>query len=207
MPGESLFNALEPLLERVNKPIQYVGGELNSTVKDWHVGGHGPAGEELTTRWALMYPDAYEVGVPNQGVMILYEVLNERPDALAERTYAVWPDLEALMRSSGVPQFTVDAHRGVRDFDVFGVSFSTELGYTNMLTALDLAGIPLHAADRTDADPIVVARRSGRRRCGRPRATGCRPGRGRSACWCSRARSRRTPRTRRSRGPRGGRPR
>lgn len=155
--GTSVFPLLEPLLEQVSKPIQYVGGELNSTVKDWNCGGHGPQGRELTTRWALMYPDAYEVGVPNQGVMILYEVLNERPDALAERTYAVWPDLEALMRESGVPQFTVDAHRSVRDFDVLGLSFSTELGYTNMLTALDLAGIPLHAVDRTDDDPIVVA--------------------------------------------------
>ena len=92
-----------------------------------------------------MYPDAYEVGLPNQGVMILYEVLNERPDALAERTYAVWPDLEALMREHGIPQFTVDGHRPVGAFDVLGVSFSTELGYTNLLTALDLAGIPLHA--------------------------------------------------------------
>jgi len=155
--GATIFPALEPLLEQVSKPIQYVGGELNSTVKDWDCGGFGPEGLDLTTRWALMYPDAYEVGVPNQGVMILYEVLNERPDVLCERTYAVWPDLERLMRSAGVPQFTVDAHRSVRDFDVFGVSFSTELGYTNMLTALDLAGIPLHAADRTDADPLVVA--------------------------------------------------
>src|SRR3954463_7772560 len=157
MPGESLWHELEPLLERVNKPIQYVGGELNSTVKDWHVGGHGPTGEELTTRWALMYPDAYEVGVPNQGVMILYEVLNERADALAERTYAVWPDLEAQLREAGLPQFTVDGHRSVRDFDLFGLSFSTELGYTNMLTALDLAGIPLHAGDRDVDDPIVIA--------------------------------------------------
>ncbi|TQM62687.1 TIGR03960 family B12-binding radical SAM protein [Humibacillus xanthopallidus] len=157
MPGESLWADLEPLLERVNKPIQYVGGELNSTVKDWHVGGRGPAGEELTTRWALMYPDAYEVGVPNQGVMILYEVLNEREDALAERTYAVWPDMEAQLRSAGLPQFTVDGHRAVRDFDLFGLSFSTELGYTNMLNALDLAGIPLHAADRGLDDPIVIA--------------------------------------------------
>ncbi|NYG05839.1 radical SAM family uncharacterized protein [Phycicoccus badiiscoriae] len=156
-PGASVFPLLEPLLEQVSKPIQYVGGELNSTVKDWNCGGHGPGGEELTTRWALMYPDAYEVGVPNQGVMILYEVLNEQPDALAERTYAVWPDLEALMREHAVPQFTVDAHRSLRDFDVVGMSFSTELGYTNMLTALDLAGIPLHATDRTDDDPIVVA--------------------------------------------------
>jgi radical SAM family uncharacterized protein len=155
--GTSVFPALEPLLEQVSKPIQYVGGELNSTVKDWDCGGHGPGGEDLTTRWALMYPDAYEVGVPNQGVMILYEVLNERADALAERTYAVWPDLEALMREHGVPQFTVDGHRSVRDFDLLGVSFSTELGYTNLLTALDLAGIPLHAAGRTDDDPLVVA--------------------------------------------------
>ncbi|HEU4999913.1 MAG TPA: TIGR03960 family B12-binding radical SAM protein [Lapillicoccus sp.] len=150
-PGASVWPALEPLLERVGKPIQYVGGELNSTVKDWDCGG------DATVRWALMYPDAYEVGLPNQGVMILYEVINERADALAERTYAVWPDLEALMRSSGVPQFTVDSHRSVRDFDLLGVSFSTELGYTNLLTALDLAGIPLHAADRGDDDPVVIA--------------------------------------------------
>ncbi|MBK6886151.1 MAG: TIGR03960 family B12-binding radical SAM protein [Tetrasphaera sp.] len=151
MPGESLFAELEPLLERVRKPIQYVGGELNSTVRDWDCGG------EATVRWALMYPDAYEVGLPNQGVMILYEVLNERPDALAERTYAVWPDMEDALRSAGLPQFTVDGHRSVRDFDVFGISFSTELGYTNFLTALDLAGIALHAADRGESEPIVIA--------------------------------------------------
>jgi radical SAM family uncharacterized protein len=151
MSGRSVFPDLEPLLERVSKPIQYVGGELNSTVKAWDVAG------EATVRWALMYPDAYEVGVPNQGVMILYELLNERPDALAERTYAVWPDLEALMREHAVPQFTVDGHRSVGDFDLLGVSFSTELGYTNLLTALDLAGIPLHAQDRDDRHPLVVA--------------------------------------------------
>ena len=144
----SLFPRLEPLLAQVNKPIQYVGGELNARIKDW---------DAADVRWALLYPDAYEVGLPNQGVQILYEVLNERPDCLAERCYAVWPDLEALLRAHGVPQFTVDAHRPVRDFDVLGVSFATELGYTNLLTTLDLAGIPLHAADRTEADPIVLA--------------------------------------------------
>jgi radical SAM family uncharacterized protein len=144
----SVFDRLEPLLPRVSKPIQYVGGELNAVVKDW---------ESATVRWALMYPDAYEVGQPNQGVQILYEVLNELPDVLAERTYAVWPDLEALMREHGVPQFTVDAHRPVKAFDLFGVSFATEMGYTNLLTALDLAGIPLDAAERTDAHPVVIA--------------------------------------------------
>jgi radical SAM family uncharacterized protein len=148
MTVTSVFDQLEGLLPRVSKPIQYVGGELGAVVKDW---------DSATVRWALMYPDAYEVGLPNQGVQILYEVLNEQPDVLAERTYAVWPDLEALMREHGVPQFTVDAHRPVRAFDVFGVSFSTELGYTNLLTALDLAGIPLAARDRTEDDPIVVA--------------------------------------------------
>ncbi|MDP9182177.1 MAG: TIGR03960 family B12-binding radical SAM protein [Actinomycetota bacterium] len=146
---ESVFPALEKLLPLISKPIQYVGGELNATVKPW--------GGDDTVRWCLMYPDAYEVGLPNQGVMILYEVLNEQADTLAERTYSVWPDLAKLMREQGVPQFTVDAHRPVKAFDVLGVSFSTELGYTNMLEALDLAGIPLHAADRTEDDPIVLA--------------------------------------------------
>jgi radical SAM family uncharacterized protein len=145
---ESLFERLEPLLPLVGKPIQYVGGELNARLKAW---------DDVAVHWALMYPDAYEVGLPNQGVQILYEVINERSDALAERTYSVWPDLEALMREHGVPQFTVDCHRPVGAFDLLGVSFSTELGYTNLLTALDLAGIPLHAADRTDEHPIVVA--------------------------------------------------
>jgi radical SAM family uncharacterized protein len=147
---ESVFARLEPLLPRVQKPVQYVGGELNAVVKPW--------GEDAgTVRWALMYPDAYEVGLPNQGVQILYEVLNEQPDTLAERTYAVWPDLEALMREHGVPQFTVDGHRPVGAFDLLGVSFSTELGYTNLLTALDLAGIPLRAADRDETHPVVLA--------------------------------------------------
>jgi radical SAM family uncharacterized protein len=146
--GESLFPRLEPLLPTVSKPIQYVGGELNSSVKDW---------DDADVRWCLMYPDAYEVGLPNQGVMILYEVLNEQPRTLAERTYSVWPDLAAKMRAAGVPQFTVDGHRPVKAFDVLGVSFSTELGYTNLLEALDLAGIPLHSRDRTHDDPLVLA--------------------------------------------------
>jgi radical SAM family uncharacterized protein len=150
--AESVFSRLEPLLPTVQKPIQYVGGELNSTTKEWG---------DADVRWALMYPDAYEVGLPNQGVAILYEILNERDWILAERTYAVWPDMERVMRAGDsdgpIPQFTVDGHRPVRAFDVFGVSFSTELGYTNLLTALDLAGIPIRALDRGEEDPIVLA--------------------------------------------------
>ena len=113
--------------------------------------------EAAEVRWCLSYPDAYEVGLPNQGIAILYEVLNEQDWILAERTYAVWPDMEALMREHRVPQFTLDSHRPVGEFDVFGLSFATELGYTNMLTALDLAGIPIHAEDRREHDPIVLA--------------------------------------------------
>jgi hypothetical protein len=148
MPVESVWPRLEPLLPKVRKPVQYVGGELNAQLKEW---------DTADVRWCLMYPDAYEVGLPNQGVMILYEVLNEQPGVLAERTYSVWPDLEALMREHGIGQFTVEGHRPVSAFDAFGISFSTELGYTNFLVALELAGIPLQSRDRTGEHPIVIA--------------------------------------------------
>ena len=146
-PELSLYPKLEPLLTGVAKPIQYVGGEHNSICKDWH---------SAEVRWCLSYPDAYEVGQPNQGVAILYEILNERDWILAERTYAVWPDMDAAMRAAGVPQFTLDAHRPVAAFDVLGFSFSTELCYTNMLSILDLAGLPIRADARGDDHPVVL---------------------------------------------------
>ncbi|WP_026926208.1 TIGR03960 family B12-binding radical SAM protein [Granulicoccus phenolivorans] len=144
---ESLFPRLEPLLSEVSKPVQYIGGEQNAVVKDW---------DAVQVRWCLMYPDAYEIGQPNQGVAILYEVLNEIDWILAERSYAVWPDLEAKLREHGIPQFTLETHRPVGAFDLLGFSLSTELGYTNLLNALDLAGIPLHSAERTEEHPIVL---------------------------------------------------
>ncbi|AQP46568.1 B12-binding domain-containing radical SAM protein [Tessaracoccus aquimaris] len=148
LPTHSVFDRLEPLLAQVSKPIQYVGGEHNSVVKDW---------DSVDVRWCLSYPDAYEVGQPNQGVAILYEVLNERDWILAERTYSVWPDMEEQMRSHSIPQFTLDAHRPVGLFDVLGVSFSTELGYTNLLNLIDLSQLSLHAADRGEDEPLVIA--------------------------------------------------
>ena len=147
MPCAGIFDRLESVLPGVSKPIQYVGGEVNAVTKDW---------DEVDVRWVLMYPDTYEVGAPNQGVQILYEVLNERADTLCERAYAVWPDMEAALREAGLPAFTVDAHRPLAAFDLLGVSFATELGYTNLLTTLDLAGIPLHADNRT-REPLVIA--------------------------------------------------
>ncbi len=147
MAAASLYPQLEPILTGVSKPIQYVGGEVNSVVKDW---------DAVPVHWALIYPDAYEVGAPNQGVQILYEVLNERDDSLAERAYAVWPDLEAELRAAGLPSFTVDSQRSLAAFDLLGVSLATELGYTNLLTLLDLAGIPLRSAERGEEHPVVV---------------------------------------------------
>ncbi|MBA3020779.1 TIGR03960 family B12-binding radical SAM protein [Propionicimonas sp.] len=148
MTAASLYPRLEPLLTQVAKPVQYIGGEVNSVSKPF---------VEAEVSWALMYPDAYEVGQPNQGLAILYEILNETDWLVAERTFSIWPDLAALMRTAGVPQFTWENHLPVRAFDLLGVSFSTELGYTNLLEALDLAGIALHSADRGEDEPIVIA--------------------------------------------------
>ncbi|MDR1834139.1 MAG: TIGR03960 family B12-binding radical SAM protein [Propionibacteriaceae bacterium] len=145
-PAAGVWGELEPLLAQVVRPVQYVGGEVNAVQKPW---------ESARVRLALMYPDTYAVGQPNQGLAILYEILNEPEWLLAERTFTVWPDLAALMRAHGVPQFTWESHRPVRDFDVLGVSFGTELGYTNLLETLDLAGIPLWQRDRV-GEPLVV---------------------------------------------------
>lgn len=148
MTVTSVYSRLEPLLAQVSKPVQYIGGEVNSVSK--------PFGDAEVS-WALMYPDTYEVGQPNQGLAILYEILNEQDWILAERTFSIWPDLAALMRRNQVPQFSWENHLPVRAFDLLGVSFSTELGYTNLLEALDLAGIPLHSVDRGLDDPVVIA--------------------------------------------------
>lgn len=144
----SLWPRLEPLLAKVQKPARYIGCELGSLRPE-----HG-AGK---VAWLLTYPDTYEVGLPNQGLQILYEILNERPDAVAERTYAPWLDLEALMRSRGLPLFSVDTHRAASDFDVIAFNLSAELVYTNVLNCLDLAGIPVRAEHRDPSHPLVGA--------------------------------------------------
>ena len=104
----------------------------------------------------MPYPDTYEIGLPNQGLQILYEILNERPDAVAERSYAPWIDLEAEMRATGVPLFSVDTHRDAGTFDLLAFNLSAELTYTNLLNCIDLAGVPVRAADRRAHHPLVV---------------------------------------------------
>ncbi len=143
----SYFAALEPLLAYVKKPAQYVGGEHNEVVGDWTA---------AETRWLLCYPDTYEIGQPNQGIQILYEVLNERATAMAERSYAPWVDLEELMREHRIPTFSLESHRPLWAFDVFGVTLPHELGHTNLLNLLELGAVPRRSADRDVDDPIVL---------------------------------------------------
>jgi radical SAM family uncharacterized protein len=143
----TLWPQIEPLLPRVQKPARYIGCEDGMTE---------PSHEPHKVSWLVMYPDTYEIGLPNQGIQILCEVLNERDDAVAERSYTPWPDMAAQLRSNNVPLFSLETHRGAGDFDVIGFNLAAELVYTNVLESLDLAGVPLRQADRADADPIVV---------------------------------------------------
>jgi radical SAM superfamily enzyme YgiQ (UPF0313 family) len=143
-----LWPRIEPLLARVQKPARYIGCEDGAQLPQ-----HGPR----KVAWLLLYPDAYEVGLPNQGLQILYEILNERDDAVAERSYAPWVDMEAQMRSRGVPLFSVENHRPAGDFDLMAFNLSAELVYTNVLNCIDLAGVPVRAAERRPEDPLVVA--------------------------------------------------
>ena len=143
----TMWPELEPLLAEVQKPARYIGGELGAITPE-----HGPG----RVAWLLLYPDAYEVGLPNQGLQILYEILNERPDAVAERSYAPWTDLEAQLRAKGLPLFSVDSHRRATDFDVLAFNLSAELVYTNVLNCIDLAGAPVRSAERTGEHPIVI---------------------------------------------------
>ncbi len=144
----SLWPRLEPLLAKVQKPARYIGGEDGALT---------PAHDSGKVGWLLVYPDAYEIGLPNQGLQILYEILNERDDAVAERSYAPWLDLEALMRSHRLPLFSVDTHRPASEFDLIAFNLSAELVYTNVLNCIDLAGVPVRAADRGPEHPLIGA--------------------------------------------------
>jgi radical SAM family uncharacterized protein len=144
----SLWPRIEPLLAQVTKPARYIGGELGARRPV-----HGPD----RVAWLLLYPDTYEIGLPNQGLQILYEILNERGDALAERAYAPWTDMEAAMRAASVPLFSLEGSVAAGEFDVLAFNLSAELTYTNVLNLVDLAGVPVRGADRDASHPLVVA--------------------------------------------------
>lgn len=145
---DSVWPQLEPLLGRVQKPARYIGCED---------GAQRPVPKAGDVGWLLVYPDTYEIGLPNQGLQILYEILNERDDAYAERSYAPWLDLVEQLRTERVPLFSVDTHRPAGSFDLLAFNLSAELVYTNVLECIDLAGVPVRAEHRTEDHPLVVA--------------------------------------------------
>jgi radical SAM family uncharacterized protein/radical SAM-linked protein len=138
----------ERILPLVEKPGRYLGNERGAVRKDLGA---------VRVRIALAFPEVYEIAQSHLGLQILYDVLNRRPDVAAERAYAPWIDLEALLRARGLPLVSLESHLPLRDFHVIGFSLQYELTYTNLLTMLELGGIPLRAAARTPADPLVVA--------------------------------------------------
>ena len=146
-PAE-ITNKLERLLPTVQKPGRYIGGELNQVVKDW---------EAIQTHVALAFPDIYDLGMPNLGLIIMYDILNQRPDVLAERIYSPWFDMENAMRSSGLPLYSLESKHPIAAFDIVGISLPYETLYTNTLNLLDLSQIPLFSADRTGEDPLIIA--------------------------------------------------
>ena len=139
---------LERILPRVQKPARYVGGEYNQIVKDK---------ADVATRFAFCFPDTYEIGMSNLGMRILYGVMNNMDGVWCERVFAPWPDMEEEMRKADIPLYALESGDAVRDFDIIGFSLGYEMAFTNVLNMLDLAGVPLHAEERTDLTPIVMA--------------------------------------------------
>jgi radical SAM family uncharacterized protein len=145
---EQIENKLDRILLKVQKPGRYVGGELNSIIKDWN---------SVQTRVALVFPDIYDIGVSNVGLKILYDQVNQRNDALAERAYAPWMDMEVLMRTHGIPLYSLESKRPLACFDLIGFSLPYETLYTNALNLLDLSGIPVRSAERDETHPFIIA--------------------------------------------------
>ena len=141
---ESIETKIESLLPGVEKPARYIGGEVGSTVK-----------EDYTSRIIFSYPDVYEIGTANQAVQILYSLINGQTGAWAERAYCPWPDMAAGMRREGIPLFSLESWRPVREADLWGLTMQFELTYTNILEMLDLAGVPLNREERGEGDPLV----------------------------------------------------
>ena len=146
--NEAIDRRLERILPGVQKPARYVGGEYNQTVKDL---------AEVDTRIAFCFPDTYEIGMSNVGMRILYEVMNNMPGVWCERVFTPWGDMEDAMRQHGLPLYALESHDPVRDFDLIPFSVGYEMSYTNILTMLDLAGVPLHASERKGLHNIVFA--------------------------------------------------
>ena len=137
----------DEILMKIEKPARYIGGEVNSVMKD---------PEKVDIRFAMCFPDVYEIGMSHLGIQILYDMFNRREDVWCERVYSPWLDLDRVMREEKIPLFALESQDPVKNFDFLGITIQFEMCYTNILQILDLSGIHLHAADRTEEDPFVI---------------------------------------------------
>ena len=137
----------DEILMKIEKPARYIGGEVNSVMKD---------PEKVDIRFAMCFPDVYEIGMSHLGIQILYDMFNRMEDVWCERVYSPWLDLDRVMREEKIPLFALESQDPVKNFDFLGITIQFEMCYTNILQILDLSGIPLHAADRTEEDPFVI---------------------------------------------------
>ena len=139
---------IEAMLEKVQKAPRYTGGEMNAQVKDW---------EKTPLHFVFCFPDTYEVGMSHLGMKILTGLINDQDWSLSERCFMPWVDMMALMKEEGVPLFSLESRRPLKDFDVVGFTLMYEMSYTNVLAMMDMGGIPVERRDRGESDPIVVA--------------------------------------------------
>lgn len=137
----------DDILLQIEKPARYIGGEVNSVMKD-------PS--EVDIRFAMCFPDVYEIGMSHLGIQILYDMFNQREDTWCERVYSPWTDLDKILHEKNIPLFALESQDPIRDFDFLGITIQFEMCYTNILQILDLSQIPLHASERTETDPIVI---------------------------------------------------
>ncbi len=137
----------DEILLKIDKPARYIGGEVNSIMKDR---------EHIDIRFAMCFPDVYEIGMSHLGIQIIYDMLNQFEDTWCERVYSPWMDLDEIMRKENIPLFALESQEPVKDFDFLGITLQYEMCYTNVLQVLDLSHIPLKASERTEDDPIVI---------------------------------------------------
>ncbi len=137
----------DEILLKIEKPARYIGGEVNSVMKDK---------EDVDIRFAMCFPDVYEIGMSHLGIQILYDMFNKFEDTWCERVYSPWTDLDKIMREQQIPLFALESQDPVKDFDFLGITLQYEMCYTNILQILDLSGIPICAKGRTWEDPIVI---------------------------------------------------
>ena len=137
----------DEILLSIQQPARYIGGEVNMCVKD---------PKSVAIRFAMCFPDVYEIGMSHLGIQILYDMFNRRDDTYCERVYSPWTDLDKIMREKQIPLFALESQDPIKDFDFLGITLQYEMCYTNVLQILDLSQIPLHSSDRGEGDPIVI---------------------------------------------------